>query len=333
MKLPVAELHLHLEGTLEPEFIMDAATRNGVMLPWKSLDELKSKYSFTDLQSFLDLLYINLEVLHTRDDFEQMTRSYLRRAAAAGVRHAEVSTDIQAHTRRGIPIEVVVAGVRAALDASEADYGITTRLIISFLRDRSPVEAINLLTQLLESGAQFDGIGLDSAEIGYPPSLFVELYDLARANGLHVVAHAGEEGPPEYVTDSLDLLHVERIDHGNRSLEDEELIARLVAERIPLTVCPLSNVRLRVVDDLEEHPIRRMLAHGLNVSVHSDDPAYFGGYVDDNIDAIIERCGVTSDELARLARNSIDSSFLDAEGKARLHLEVDVWSAAQSPSR
>ncbi|WP_423190892.1 adenosine deaminase family protein [Agromyces ramosus] len=220
-----------------------------------------------------------------------------------------------------------------SIRARPTDYGISTKLIISFLRDRPPVEAVDLLTQLLEKDARFDGIGLDSAEIGYPPALFVDLYDLARANGLHIVAHAGEEGPPQYVTDALDLLHVERIDHGNRSLEDEALIARLVAERIPLTVCPLSNVRLRVVDDLEWHPIRRMLAHGLNVSVHSDDPAYFGGYIDDNIDAIIERCGVTSDELARLARNSIDSSFLDAEGKARLRLEVDVWSAAQSPSR
>ncbi len=332
MRLPVAELHLHLEGTLQPEFIMDAAARNGVVLPWRSLEELRSKYRFTDLQSFLDLLYVNLEVLHTRDDFEQMTRSYLRRAAAAGVRHAEVSTDIQAHTRRGIPIEVVVDGVRAALDTSEDDYGITTKLIISFLRDRSPDEAVDVLTRLLASGARFDGIGLDSAEVGSPPSLFVGLYDLARANGLHVVAHAGEEGPPQYVADSLDLLHVERIDHGNRSLEDEHLVARLVAEQIPLTVCPLSNVRLRVVGDLEQHPIRRMLAYGLNVSVHSDDPAYFGGYIDDNIDAIIERCGVTSDELARLARNSIDSSFLDAEGKARLHQDVDVWSEAQSAS-
>lgn len=329
MKIPIAELHLHLEGTLEPEFIWEAAARNDVQLPWTSLEDLNSRYEFTDLQSFLDLLYANLEVLHTQDDYEQMTRNYLRRASEAGVRHAEVSIDIQAHTRRGVAADVVLDGIRAALDTSEADFGITTKLIVSFWRDRSPEEAVRLLSQLLDHGQRFDGIGLDSAERGYPPSLFVELYQLARANGLHVVAHAGEEGPPEYVAQCLDLLRVDRIDHGNRSLEDDQLVARLVDERTPLTVCPLSNLRLHVIDSLERHPIRTMLARGLVVSVHSDDPAYFGGYVDDNLDAVIEHCRVTSTELVQLARNSVDASFLDQPGKERLHHEIDAWVASQ----
>ena len=329
MKIPIAELHLHLEGTLEPEFILETAARNDVQLPWTSLEDLNSRYEFTDLQSFLDLLYTNLEVLRTQHDYEQMTRNYLRRASEAGVRHAEVSIDIQAHTRRGIAADVVFDGIRTALDTSEADYGISTKLIVSFWRDRSPEEAIRLLSQLLDQGQRFDGIGLDSAESGYPPSLFVELYDLARTNGLHVVAHAGEEGPPEYVTECLDLLRVDRIDHGNRSLEDDRLVARLVDERTPLTVCPLSNLRLRVVDNLEQHPLRTMLARGLVVSVHSDDPAYFGGYIDDNLDAVIEHCHVSSPELVQLARNSVDASFLDQPGKNRLHQEIDAWVTSQ----
>ena len=329
MKIPIAELHLHLEGTLEPEFIWETAARNDVQLPWTSLEDLNSRYEFTDLQSFLDLLYTNLEVLRTQYDYERMTRNYLRRASEAGVRHAEVSIDIEAHTRRGIAVDVVFDGIRAALDTSEADYGITTKLIVSFWRDRSPEEAVRLLSQLLDQGQRFDGIGLDSAENGYPPSLFIELYDLARANGLHVVAHAGEEGPPEYVMQCLDLLRVERIDHGNRSLEDDRLVARLVDERTPLTVCPLSNVRLRVVDKLEQHPLRTMLARGLVVSVHSDDPAYFGGYIDDNLDAVIEHCRVSAPELLQLARNSVDASFLDQSGKDRLHQEIDAWVTSQ----
>ncbi len=330
MKLPIAELHLHLEGTLEPEFIMETAARNGVQLPWSSLADLKSRYSFTDLQSFLDLLYTNLEVLRTRADYEMMTRSYLERASAAGVRHAEVSFDAQAHTLRGIPLDVVVGGIRDALDVSEAQYGLTTKLFVSFWRDRPAAEALEILTTLLSSGARIDGIGLDSAELGYPPELFVDVYARAREHGLHVVAHAGEEGPPQYVADSLDLLHVERIDHGNRCLEDDELVARLAAERVPLTICPLSNVRLRVVDTMSQHPLLRMLDTGLLISINSDDPAYFGGYIDANFAAVTEQFTLGSETLAQLARNSVESSFLDDDGRNRLYGEIDAWLDAEA---
>jgi adenosine deaminase len=330
MKLPIAELHLPLEGTLEPEFIREAAARNGVTLPWTSLEDLQSRYAFTDLQSFLDLLYTNLTVLQERGDFEQMTRGYLRRAAAAGVRHAEVSFDPQAHTARGIALSEALGGIRDALDTSEEDYGITTKLIVSFWRDRPAIEALQILESLIESGARFDAIGLDSAEVGYPPSLFTDVYARARAHGLHVVAHAGEEGPPAYVTEALDLLQVERVDHGIRSLEDDELVARLVTERIPLTVCPLSNVRLRTVDTMAEHPLPEMLARGMLVSINSDDPAYFGGYVDDNFDAVTAQFELDDATRVVLARNSVDSSFLDEDGRARLHGEIDRWVTAKS---
>lgn len=330
MKLPIAELHLHLEGTLEPEFIMEAAARNGVKLPWADLADLKSRYAFTDLQSFLDLLYANLEVLRTRPDFEQMTRDYLRRAVAAGVRHAEVSFDPQAHVRRGVPLEDVIGGIRDALDAAEADYGITSKLIAAFWRDRPAEEALELLEVMIDSDARIDGIGLDSAELGYPPALFAAVYERARLHGLHVVAHAGEEGPAAYVAEALDVLKVERIDHGNRCLEDESLVARLVDERIPLTVCPLSNVRLRTIDSIAEHPLPAMLAHGLLVSINSDDPAYFGGYADDNVEAVRAQFALDDATLALLARNSVDSSFLDAAGRERLHAEIDRWLEQQA---
>ncbi|KQO96761.1 adenosine deaminase [Leifsonia sp. Leaf264] len=325
MHLPIAELHLHLEGTLEPEFILEAAARNGVELPWTSLADLRSRYDFTDLQSFLDLLYTNLEVLQTSRDFEQMTRDYLRRASAGGVRHAEVSFDAQAHLLRGIPLEVVLTGIHAALDAGESEFGITSKLIVSFWRDRPASEAVEILQGLIDSDARIDGIGLDSAEVGYPPALFVELYDLARSHGLHVVAHAGEEGPAQNVADSLDLLKVERIDHGNNCLDDERLVARMVAERVPMTVCPLSNVRLRTIDTLARHPLPVMLEKGLFISINSDDPAYFGGYADANVAAVTEQFALDDATLELLARNSVDASFLDAAGKARLHGEIDDW--------
>lgn len=330
MKIPLVELHLHIEGTLEPELIFDLAARNGVTLPWASLPELRAQYEFDDLQSFLNLYYRNLDVLRERVDFGDLTRAYLERARTAGVRHAEIFFDPQAHTSRGIPLLTALGGVRDALDASEADWGISTKLIVTFLRDRPAAEALAMLGEILASDFRIDGIGLDSAEVGYPPELFTEVFELARANGLHLVAHAGEEGPPAYVWQALDLLGVERVDHGIRSLEDEALLDRLVRERIPLTVCPFSNVRLRVIDTLADHPIVRMLDRGLLACINSDDPAYFGGYIDDNLAALDREFGLGPDRLALLARNGIEASFLDAAGKAALGAEVDAWRAAQA---
>lgn len=331
--LPLVELHLHLEGTLEPDFIMRTAAKNGVALPWSSVEELRAQYEFSDLQSFLDLYYANLEVLRDRADFREMTDAYLRRAARAGVRHAEVSVDLQVHTARGIPADVVLGGIRDALDDAESRYGITTVLLVSFLRDRPPAEAEALLDNLLRSGARIDGIGLDSAEADYPPRLFARVYETARRAGLRLVAHAGEEGPAAYVAEALDLLHVERVDHGNRSLEDDLLVERLVRDRIPLTVCPLSNVRLRVVDRMADHPLPGMLARGLNVSVHSDDPAYFGGYIDANVDSIRADLGVTDLQLETLARNAVDSAFIGDERRRALHAEIDEWAAPRGGSQ
>jgi adenosine deaminase len=329
MSLPLVELHLHIEGTLEPELIFHLATRNGITLPWASLDELRAQYEFDDLQSFLNLYYANLDVLRQKADFTDLTRAYLARARTAGVRHAEIFFDPQAHTSRGIPLATALEGVREALDSSVADFGISTQLIVTFLRDRPAAEALGILREILAGRHRIDGIGLDSAEVGYPPELFTEVFELARANGLHVVAHAGEEGPPEYVWQALDLLRVERIDHGIRSLEDDALVERLVRERIPLTVCPFSNVRLRVIDTLADHPILRMLDLGLLVCINSDDPAYFGGYIDDNLEALDREFGLGADRLALLARNGIEASFLDPAAQASLNADVDAWLAAR----
>ncbi len=330
MALPLVELHLHIEGTLEPQLIFELAARNGVTLPWASLDELRAQYEFTDLGSFLELYYRNLDVVRERVDFADLTRAYLKRAAAGGVRHAEIFFDPQAHTSRGIPLGTALGGVHDALATSQADFGISTKLIVTFLRDRPASEALQILQQILAGDVVIDGIGLDSAEVGFPPSLFTEVFALARANGLHLVAHAGEEGPPAYVWEALDLLQVERIDHGIRSLEDDRLVERLIADRIPLTVCPLSNVRLRVIDTLGDHPLLGMLKRGLLVTVNSDDPAYFGGYVDDNFAALKTEFDLDAASLALLARNGIEASFLTPAEKAVLNAEVDVWLQTQA---
>ncbi|WP_247826986.1 adenosine deaminase [Arthrobacter antioxidans] len=332
LPLPCAELHLHIEGTLEPELIFALAERNGITLPYADPADLAARYAFTDLQSFLDLYYANMEVLRTEEDFTDMTRAYLRRAAAAGVRHAEIMMDPQAHLARGVSLATCVGGVAAALATSEADVGISTSLIAAFLRDRPAAEALVVLRDLLAMDAPIIGIGLDSAEAGYPPSLFREVYDVARAAGLKCVAHAGEEGPPAYLWEALDVLAVDRIDHGIRCLEDEALVERLVLEQVPLTVCPLSNVRLRTVDAIGDHPLPHMLARGLNVSVHSDDPAYFGGYLDDNLAALVDAFGLGLDERARLAANSVRSAFLGEQRRGELLAEIEQWRvAAHSP--
>ncbi|WP_051476757.1 adenosine deaminase [Arthrobacter sp. Br18] len=329
-QLPAVELHLHIEGTLEPELIFELAARNGMALPYASIDELREQYEFQDLQSFLDLYYSNMAVLRTEQDFADMTRAYLARAATAGVRHVEIMMDPQAHTSRGVPLKVCLDGIASALTDSEDEFGISSGLIAAFLRDQPVADALAVLEELLAMQAPIIGIGLDSAEAGNPPGDFVALYDRARRANLKCIAHAGEEGPPEYIRQALDLLRVDRIDHGIRCLEDEELVQRLVDEQVPLTVCPLSNVRLRAVDTLAGHPLPQLLERGLNVSVHSDDPAYFGGYIDENLSQVRTTFGFTAGQMALLAANGARSAFVSDARRRELLSDIDAWLHGQS---
>lgn len=325
--LPAAELHLHIEGTLEPELIFALAERNGIQLPYADIENLRRRYEFDDLQSFLDLYYSNMAVLRTAADFTEMTRSYLARAAAAGVRHAEIMVDPQAHITRGVPLETCINGVAAALVDSESQFGISTELIAAFLRDEPVDDALAVFDSLLAMEAPIIGIGLDSAEVGHPPRDFAALYERAHEAGLNCVAHAGEEGPADYIRQALDLLQVDRVDHGIRCMDDEALVERLVAEQTPLTVCPLSNVRLRAVDTLAVHPLPRMLERGLNVSINSDDPAYFGGYLDDNVARLLETFDLSTTQLVRLAENSVRSAFISDERRRELLAEIQEWQS------
>ncbi|MBK3575709.1 adenosine deaminase [Streptomyces sp. MBT65] len=327
MPIPKAELHLHIEGTLEPELAFALAARNGVELPYADTEDLRKAYLFEDLQSFLNLYYELMAVLRTERDFEDLVNAYLARAAAQGVRHAEIFFDPQAHLARGVDMATVVEGLWRALGDSETNHGVSTRLIMCFLRDESADSAMETLEAAKPYLHRITGIGLDSAEVGHPPVKFREVYEAAAALGLRRVAHAGEEGPPAYITEALDVLGVERVDHGLRCMEDAELVARLVRDRIPLTLCPLSNVRLRAVDVLAEHPLPAMLDAGLLCTVNSDDPAYFGGYAGDNFDAIREALHLTEDRLRELARNSFVASFLedDEERRARYLAEVEAY--------
>ncbi|MEW2631523.1 adenosine deaminase [Streptomyces sp. NPDC048389] len=327
MPLPKAELHLHIEGTLEPELAFALAGRNGVELPFTDAEALRRAYLFKDLQSFLDLYYGLMTVLRTEQDFADLADAYLGRAAAQGVRHAEIFFDPQAHTARGVAIGTVVEGLARALDGAEERYGVSTRLIMCFLRDEPAESALATLEAAKPYLHRITGVGLDSAETGNPPSKFHAVYEAAAALGLRKVAHAGEEGPPDYILQALDVLGVERVDHGLRCMEDPELVARLARERVPLTLCPLSNVRLRAVDVLEDHPLARMMAAGLMCTVNSDDPAYFGGYVGDTFHAVHEALGLGDEQLRELARNSFLASFLDddEERRARYLAEVAAY--------
>ncbi|MBT2527072.1 adenosine deaminase [Streptomyces sp. ISL-99] len=327
MQLPKAELHLHIEGTLEPELAFELAARNAVVLPHSTTEELRRAYLFEDLQSFLDLYYALMAVLCTEDDFDRLADAYLARAAAQGVRHAEIFFDPQAHTARGVGIGTVIEGLARALDRSEERHGISTQLIMCFLRDQSAESALETLEAAKPYLHRIAAVGLDSAEVGHPPSKFREVYEAAAALGLRRVAHAGEEGPPAYIWEALDILGVERVDHGLRSMEDPELVKRLVRDRVPLTLCPLSNVRLRAIDILEEHPLREMMDAGLLVTVNSDDPAYFGGYVGDTFHAVHEALGLGQEQLRELARNSFLAAFLDHDEKRRQAYlaEVDAY--------
>ena len=321
--LPKAELHLHIEGTLEPELLFELAARNQVELPYPSVDAVRAAYVFEDLQSFLDIYYAGCQVLRSERDFHDLTHAYLTRADAQGVRHAEIFFDPQTHADRGIPLEVVLEGITAALAEGERDLGITSRLILCFLRHLSAEAAMAMLETALPHRDAFTAVGLDSSEVGNPPSKFAAVFDRARAEGLPAVAHAGEEGPPEYITEALELLHARRIDHGVRCLEDDALVDRLVAAQVPLTVCPLSNVKLRVFPDLAHHNVGRLLARGLCVTINSDDPAYFGGYVGDNYAATADALGLGRDQMVGVARNSFVASFLDDAERAGRLAELD----------
>lgn len=313
-----AELHLHLEGTLEPELVFELAQRNKISLPWRDVDDLRSRYHYGCLHDFLDLYYANMAVLRTEADFADLTDAYLARAASGGVVHAEVFLDLQAHLERGVPAAVVLAGVTDALGRSEADHHVSSGLILTFLRHLSAADAERAYDAALATGVELLGIGLCSSEVGFPAAPFAPLWQRARADGLHTVAHAGEEGDASYVWEALRELKVERVDHGIAAMEDPSLVAYLAEHQIPLTTCPLSNVKLKAVPSLAAHPLPAMLDAGLLVTVNSDDPAYFGGYLDGNIAAVQAEFGLTGAQLATLAANSIKASFLSPAQKDRL---------------
>jgi adenine deaminase len=319
-KIPKAELHIHLEGALEPELMFAIAERNGAKLPFHSAAEVRQAYRFSDLQSFLDIYYEGMGVLLRERDFHDMTVAYLARAHGENVRHAELFFDPQAHTERGVDFGTVIRGIRSAQEEMKNRTGISTKLIPCFLRHLSADSAMASLEEVLRFREWITGVGLDSSEAGNPPERFTAVFARARAEGLHVVAHAGEEGPPEYIRQALDLLGSERIDHGVRCIQDPDLVARLVKEQIPLTVCPLSNVRLRVFDTMADHDLKKLLDLGLRITLNSDDPAYFGGYITENFLAAREALDLDRNDILTLARNSFLSAFLTPEEKG-LHLE------------
>jgi adenosine deaminase len=314
-RMPKAELHIHVEGSLEPELMFELARRNRVTLPYKSVDDVRKAYEFNDLQSFLQVYYQGMQVLVHERDFYDLTWAYLSKAHSQNVRHTEMFFDPQAHTGRGIAFEPVISGIHHAMLDAEQRLGISSMLIVCFLRDLSEESAVATLEQALPFKDWIIAVGLDSAEVGNPPEKFTRVFDRARVEGFLTVAHAGEEGPPEYIWQALDRLKVSRIDHGDSCLEDTNLTARLVADRIPLTVCPLSNVKLRVFESMEKHNLKKLLDRGLCVTVNSDDPAYFGGYVAENFLAVERALGLDRDDISLLARNSFQAAFLRPDQK------------------
>jgi len=326
-RIPKAELHLHIEGTLEPEMMFELARKHRLALPYASVEQLRQAYSFSNLQSFLDIYYQGADVLRDEDDFHALTSAYVRRAHADGVVHAEIFFDPQTHTARGVPFATVIGGIHSALEEARRALGITHRLILCFLRHLSAQDAMTTLEQALPHVGAITAVGLDSSEAGHPPSKFAEVFARARSEGLLTVAHAGEEGPPEYVSEALDLLQVKRVDHGVRSAEDPALLARLVRDRVPLTVCPLSNVRLRVFDRMEDHNLKRLLRQGLCVTVNSDDPAYFGGYVAENYLAAFRALVLSRADIVQLASNSFEASFLPQAEKEGWLAQVRRFNA------
>ncbi len=332
--LPKAELHLHIEGTLEPEMAFQLAAKHGVALPYESIDAMRRAYQFSNLQSFLDIYYAGAGLLRDEADFHALTAAYLGKAHSQGVVHAEIFFDPQTHTQRGVAFASVIGGIRSALLEAQRQLGMTHRLILCFLRHLSAVEAMQTLEQALPFRDVIAGVGLDSSEAGHPPSKFAAVFDRARRAGLLAVAHAGEEGPPAYISEALDVLQVRRIDHGVRCEEDPDLVRRLVRERVPLTVCPLSNIKLRVFDRMEAHNLRRLLQLGVCVTVNSDDPAYFGGYLLENYLAVQQALDMSKADMTLLARNSIEASFLTPPEQRRWSAAIDQVAAAdQVPSR
>ncbi|PXA84828.1 adenosine deaminase [Nostoc sp. 3335mG] len=328
LAIPKAELHLHIEGSLEPELMFALARRNRVDIPFRSVDDVRAAYDFSRLQDFLDIYYAGAQVLREEEDFRDLARAYFDRAVADGVVHAEIFFDPQTHTDRGIPFRVAIEGLLAGMEEARARHGISAKLILCFLRhleEEAAFETFRMAEPWLDRIA---AVGLDSSEVGHPPSKFARVFTAARDAGLKSVAHAGEEGPPGYVREALDLLRIDRLDHGNRALEDPALVARLVEEQMTLTVCPLSNLKLCVVGDMADHPIDRMLDLGLRATVNSDDPAYFGGYVADNYRAVAAARRLDRSQIATLARNSILGSFLTDEDKARHLARIEAFTSA-----
>jgi adenosine deaminase len=331
-QLPKAELHMHLEGALEPELMFKLAARNQVSLPFETVEEIRAAYEFQRLDDFLAIYYQGMSVLKTRQDFHELTFEYMKRARRDGVRHAEVFFDPQAHIRRGVELATVIGGIVDALEEARGSLQMSSRLIMCFLRDLPESDAIQALERAEPYLEHLTAVGLDSSELAHPPRKFQRVFASARARGLKLVAHAGEEGPADYVREALDLLHVDRVDHGNRALEDPGLVERLRNSQMTLTVCPLSNLKLGGVSDLRLHPLRKMLEQGLRATVNSDDPAYFGGYVHDNYAAMITHLGLTTAQVIELARNSFLGSFLDEASIARNLASIDSYCADAGPS-
>ncbi|WAS96986.1 adenosine deaminase [Nannocystis punicea] len=326
--IPKAELHVHIEGTLEPELMFSLARRNGIALPWMGVEELRKAYDFHNLQSFLDIYYKGADVLQHVQDFYDLTWAYFERAARDNVRHVELFFDPQTHTRRDVPFETVMTGIHGAQVDAEKRLGITSKLILCFLRHLSEESAMETLHQAVPFRPWIGGVGLDSSESGNPPSKFKDVFVEAREALFPVVAHAGEEGPPAYILEALDVLKAQRIDHGVRCLEDDALVERLAREQVPLTVCPLSNIKLRVFPHLAQHNLKELMRRGLLVTINSDDPAYFGGYIGDNYAACARELGLTRDEVIALAKNSFSASFLGQDDKQRHHAAIDAYAAA-----
>ncbi|MDY6846660.1 MAG: adenosine deaminase [Chloroflexota bacterium] len=329
-KLPKIELHLHIEGTLEPEMMFEFARRNQIQLPYQSVQEVRDAYHFTNLQSFLDIYYQGANVLQTEQDFYDLMWAYLKKSSEQNVRHAEIFFDPQTHTHRGIPFEVFFNGLVHAKKDAQQKFGITSELIMCFLRHLSPEDASKTLDQAQPFKEMIFGVGLDSSELGRPPSLFKDVFDRAREEGYAMVAHAGEEGPAEYVWEAVNLLDVKRIDHGVRAIDDPQLIEFLVKNQVPLTVCPLSNIKLRVFEDMTHHNIKQLLDLGVCVTINSDDPAYFGGYMNENFYATQAGLNLSKDDLYKISRNAIQAAFLDKDRKKTLVAELDDYFKVQA---
>jgi adenosine deaminase len=326
--LPKAELHLHIEGTFEPELMFEIAARNGITLPYESVEALHEAYDFSELQDFLNIYYQGMNVLLNKQDYFDLTWAYLKKVNAQNVRHVELFFDPQGHTSRGVEFGTVIEGIQAALDKAEREFDQSSRIIMCFLRHLDEEDALRTLETALPYKHLIAGVGLDSSELGNPPEKFERVFAQAKMQGYHLVAHAGEEGPPDYIRQALDLLKIERVDHGNTAMQDDALLKRLVDEKIPLTVCPLSNLKLCVVEELEQHPLREMLDRGVCATINSDDPAYFGGYMNENFIAVENALSLGRERLTTLSRNGFESAFIGEDRRQQLLAELEEYVAS-----